>query len=61
MKTLIKEKMNSLNKFKSTSTGSVLLDAYTVDTLKDLANDVFASSKLRGQNVKDFLLETRSW
>ncbi len=62
MKTLEKRKeINSFFKMNTMSTGSTLLDSYSIEDLRNLANDVVASSKLKGQNVKDFLLETRSW
>lgn len=62
MKTLSKkEKVNHTTKLKTSSTGSDLLDFYSMEDLRDLVNDIVIGSKLKGQNVKDFLLETRTW
>ena len=58
MKTAIKKSDSLQGKH---DTGSVLLNSYSTEELNVLAKDILASSTLPSQNVKDFLLEVRTW
>ena len=53
--------MYKLNSKAKINTGSKLLDKLSPENMTSLRRDIIISSKNESQNVRDFILETRTW
>lgn len=53
--------MYKLNSKTQINTGSKLLDKLSPENMTSLRRDIIISSKNKSQNVRDFILETRTW